>query len=79
MGSKQSCDNNFVEVFDSNSERTTRKFCGADNIAPIKGKTNTLYIRSRSGRDLAGTGWVLFFAAVHEDSKVVLSDHTSDI
>lgn len=71
MGSKRLCDNNFIEVIEPNSEQPAQRFCGTDKIAPIKGKTNTLHIRSKSGRDFAGTGWVLYFAAVHGDSKVV--------
>lgn len=70
MGSKRLCDNNFVEVIEPNSDQTPQKFCGSETIAPYKAKTNTLSIRFKSGRDFAGTGWMLTFMAIHEDSKL---------
>lgn len=70
MGSRRMCDNNFLEIIEPNSEQAPRKFCGPDKIAQYKSKTNTLSIRFKSGRDFAGTGWVLTFMAVHEQSTL---------
>lgn len=68
LGPRQLCEDNFVEILDSDSPR--RRFCGTDNVAPFKSKLNVVTIRFKSGRNFAGSGWVLSFVGLHENQNI---------
>lgn len=70
MGTRSTCEQNYVELIETDENLPTTKFCGSDNPAPYKSKTNKLNVRFKSGRSLGGTGWIANFMAVHENSVI---------
>lgn len=68
MGSRSTCDLNYVEISENDENIATTRFCGSDNPAPYKAKSNQLEVRFRSGSYFDGTGWIVTFMGVHENS-----------
>lgn len=68
MGPPATCELNYVEIYEQSANIAPTKFCGKDNPAPYKAKSNQLKVRFKSGMNFAGTGWVANFMAVHENS-----------
>lgn len=66
LGPKQLCADNFLEVTENES---SRRFCGSDRIAQFKTKTNVVTVRFKSGRNFAGSGWILSFEATHDEEN----------
>lgn len=69
MGTKATCEQNFVEIIEFENSPST-KYCGDDTPAAYKARSNRIKIHFRSGMNLAGTGWLLNFMAVHENSEI---------
>lgn len=70
MGSKATCELNYVEIIENDQNISPTKFCGTDDPAPYKAKSNQLKVHFKSSMNFAGTGWVANFMAVHESSTV---------
>lgn len=70
MGSQATCELNYVEIIENDETIAPTRFCGKDDPAPYKAKSNQLKVHFKSGMNFAGTGWVANFMAVHENSNI---------
>lgn len=70
MGTKATCPQNYLEIIESDEAAPT-KFCGDDNPAPYKARSNRVRVHTKSATNFAGTGWVLEFMAVHENAELL--------
>lgn len=68
MGSKTTCETNYVEIIENDENVASTKFCGSDSPAPYKGASNQLKVHFKSNLNFAGTGWMINFMAIHENS-----------
>lgn len=68
MGPRATCELNYVEIIEMDESLPSTKFCGTDDPAPYKAKSSQLKVHFKSSMNLAGTGWVANFMAVHENS-----------
>lgn len=64
------CAQNYLEVIESNDAPPT-KYCGEDNPAPYKGRSNRLSVHFKSTANFAGTGWSIEFMAVHANTDIL--------
>lgn len=69
MGSR-SCDVNYVEIIEMDENIDSIKFCGTENPAPYKARTNRLKVHFKGSTNFSGSGWVISFMAVHENTVV---------
>ncbi|XP_031624566.1 cubilin homolog [Contarinia nasturtii] len=70
MGPRSTCELNYVEIIENDENLAATKFCGADNPAPYKARSSQVKVHFKSSLNFAGTGWVINFMAVHENSIV---------
>ncbi|XP_055295203.1 cubilin homolog [Sitodiplosis mosellana] len=68
MGLRATCDSNYVELIENDDTVPPTKFCGTDEPAPYRAKSSRLEVHFKNSINFAGTGWVIDFMAVHEDS-----------
>lgn len=70
MGSSARCDVNYVEVIEKDPSIASTKFCGKDEPAPYKAKSNQLKIHFKSSTRFGGNGFIINFMSVHESSSI---------
>lgn len=73
MGTKLTCQTNYVQFLEVNSDQTTRvgaQFCGDDVPAVYKAETSRLIVRFVKDANFAGTGWILHFMGVLQNTEV---------
>lgn len=70
MGPQSTCELNYVTIIETDEDIPATKFCGTDSPAPYKSRSSQLKVQFRSSLNLAGTGWVANFMAVHQNSIV---------
>lgn len=68
MGSRATCELNYVEIIEKDPNIAPTKFCGKDEPAPYKAKTNQLKIHFKSSTRFSGSGFAVSFMSVHENS-----------
>lgn len=69
MGTR-SCDENYLEIIEFDDTIEPTKFCGSESPAPYKGRSNRLKVHFKSSTNFSGTGWIINFMAVHENSVI---------
>ena len=70
MGPKSTCESNYVKIIEKDDSIPPIQFCGTDNPAPYKSKSNQLKVQFKSSLNFSGTGWIANFMAVHQNSIV---------
>lgn len=70
MGPKSGCNQTYVEILEKDESTAPTRFCGTDNPAPYKAKSNQLKVHFKNQAHFRGTGWVIHFMAVHENSEI---------
>lgn len=70
MGAKSGCELNYVEISEQDENIAPSRFCGTDDPAPYKAKTNQLKLHFRSRTHFDGTGWMANFMAIRETSNI---------
>lgn len=68
MGSVRTCQDNFVEIIEPDATIQPLQFCGVDNPSAYKSKSSTLSIRFKKTAEFSGTGWIINFMGVHQNS-----------
>lgn len=68
MGPRSGCSQNYVEILEKDGSIAPTRFCGTDNPAPYKAKSNQLKVHSKNQAHFHGTGWVIQFMALHENA-----------
>lgn len=70
MGPKSGCNQTYVEIIENDESIAPTRFCGTDNPAPYKAKSNQLKVHFKNQARFHGTGWVIHFMALHENSDM---------
>lgn len=69
MGSKLTCENDYVEFLEANEQgeiASIKKFCGEDEPAIYVSAKSELQVHYRQTVNFGGTGWIINFIGVHE-------------
>lgn len=72
MGSKLTCDIDYVELLEENEAKefvSIKKYCGDDEPAIYVSSRSQLRIHYAQTVHFAGTGWILHFMGIH-DGKI---------
>lgn len=69
MGTR-SCDINYLEIIEFDDNIAPTKFCGTESPAPYRGRSNSLKVHFKSSTSFSGTGWLINFMGVHENSVI---------
>lgn len=70
MGKTRSCDDNYVEIQDLDTNNPPIKFCGTDSPSIHKSQTSKVSIHYKKETSFAGTGWTLDFFGAHEGADL---------
>lgn len=70
MGPRTTCELNYLEIVEFDENIPPIRYCGSDTPAEYKGRSNRLKIRYKTSSNLAGTGWIINFMAVHENTAI---------
>lgn len=69
MGTKLTCENDFVEILEENEKRefvSIRSYCGDDKPAVYVSTRSQIKVHHLQSVNFAGTGWTINFMGVHE-------------
>jgi CUB domain len=69
MGSKLSCENDYVEILEENDDSkfvSIKTYCGDDNPAVYTSSRSTLKIHHMQTVHFPGTGWIIHFMGIKE-------------
>ncbi|KAG5668318.1 hypothetical protein PVAND_016262 [Polypedilum vanderplanki] len=73
MGSKMTCDIDYVELMEENSEKefvSIKKYCGDDEPAIYVSSKSQIRVHYKQTVHFAGTGWIINFIGVHQGASV---------
>ncbi len=73
MGSKITCESDYVEFIEESDDRTenvVRKYCGEDVPDPYVSSKNKLKVHYKKTVNFSGTGWVIYFMGVAEGATL---------
>lgn len=68
----RSCDVHYLEIIESNESAEPVKYCGGESPTPYRARSNQVKVHFKSSTNFAGTGWIINFMAIHENT--VISD-----
>lgn len=69
MGSKITCESDYVEFLEDNdndSESIVRKYCGEDDPDVYKSSKNKVRVHYKKTVNFSGTGWIIHFMGVSD-------------
>lgn len=74
LGSKRTCDTNFVQIIERNSdtdeENVERTYCGEDTPATYRGNRNILSVRFKKTVNFSGTGFMASFMGIQPGAEI---------
>lgn len=68
---KRLCDVNYLEIIEFDDNIAPTKFCGTESPAPYRGRSNRLKVHFKSSSSFSGSGWVINFMGIHENSPLL--------
>lgn len=69
MGSKLTCENDFVEILEENDSKelsVIKSYCGGDNPAVYVSSRSSIKVHHQQSVHFIGTGWIIHFMGIHE-------------
>lgn len=74
MGSKLTCDIDYVELLEENDEKEfvpIKKYCGDDEPAVYVSRRSQVRVHYVQTLHFAGTGWTMNFMGIHEGKSII--------
>lgn len=69
MGSKSTCENDYVEILEKNNAKEfmpVKTYCGDDNPAIYVSSQSQIKVHHKQTVHFSGTGWIIHFMGIHE-------------